>query len=179
MTQNQLIQEYEFDPTLTTSELSAIERAKAVDACEKALRDSFYLGDREAYKAVANHFDGDFEAAKSALMEIATNGGRAEIDGVSFLVFINNENTNTYHDVRIDAIADRCIALVKRMPFDSASAERVIENIKACDTAEDLLWNFFFDFHCEPIASELKERFPELWDEMVAIEAENKKFFRY
>ena len=63
MTQNQLIQEYEFDPTLTTRELSAAQEKAVLDQFAHAMDAyDYYFDGIDEVKAVAERFDYNVEA---------------------------------------------------------------------------------------------------------------------
>lgn len=191
MTQNQLIQEYEFDPTLTTRELSALETAKAIAECEEALRKSFYMTDRDAYKAVATKFNGDVEKAIKAVRKMASQweqgNGYARrktfsVNGVEFKVFLSGKDAEDYFDNddefvdvsdEFKAIKAECKALVDRMPFDRGSAQRVKATVDGCDTANQLFWNFFFNFYQEDIEKDMAARFPDVMEDLGALQKRN------
>ena len=149
--------EYEFEPTLTTSELYNAR----IDACAKYLRKRYWFMVCD-YADVANRFEGDVEKAVAYCEKRC-----AEYEG----------DCVSEHDERIDSIIARCVAIIDRMPFEAESAKNIKARVSACDTATELLWNFFFEFHCEPIASELRERFPDVMRDLAELEADNAKLY--
>lgn len=166
MTQNQLIQEYEFDPTLTTRELSAIQ--------EKAILDKFifvmnkydlYFETIDEVRAIAERFNYDAEAYADSCAK----------EQERYFKYLDGSFGYVDDSDDFKAIKAECKALVDRMPFDSESAKNVKDTVDACDNANELFWNFFFNFLQDDIQKEMEQRLPDVKEEIHALCQRNAK----
>ena len=61
------------------------------------------------------------------------------------------------------------------MPFDDASKQTEKDNIALCNTATDLFWGFFFDFHADDISADMDKRLPDVKKKLLDLEAKNNE----
>lgn len=75
----------------------------------------------------------------------------------------------------LKSIKEECSKLVDDMPFDDASKQTEKDNIALCNTATDLFWGFFFDFHADDISADMDKRLPDVKKKLLDLEAKNNE----